>query len=223
MTRFFITGLAAAVAVAVLSGTGCNSTGIGDPCVPEQEYDPSFLGFDPSEVSVEAKSFQCQTRLCLINHFQGRVSCPYGQGADGKPLALTVACNPSDPSNPAGCCTPGINSPVSGQVNGQYVDAVNMAKVPPQCNSRKADQAVYCSCRCANVNGQTNDGYNYCTCPDGYQCTQLVSSIGTSANQGLTGAYCVKNNSVYDPNVPCTECTPAQRDCGSQQLASAGH
>src|SRR5271165_2585312 len=82
MTRSILAILAASIAVAVLSGTGCNATGIGDPCVPEQEYLPTFQGFDPQEVSVESKSFQCMTRLCLVNHFRGRVSCPYGQNAN---------------------------------------------------------------------------------------------------------------------------------------------
>ncbi len=69
MTRSILAAVAAAVAVAVLSGTGCTSTGVGDPCTPEQEYDKSFTGFDFHEVNVESKSFQCQTRLCLVNHF----------------------------------------------------------------------------------------------------------------------------------------------------------
>ena len=32
------------------------------------------------EENIESRSFQCQTRICLVNHFQGRVSCPLGQG-----------------------------------------------------------------------------------------------------------------------------------------------
>ena len=79
MTRSILAALAA-TAVTILSGTGgCNSTGVGDPCTPEAEYSQAFLGFDKAEVNIEAKSFQCQTRLCLANHFQGRVTCPYGQ------------------------------------------------------------------------------------------------------------------------------------------------
>ena len=38
MTRFFMAGMAA-VASQLVSGTGCQSTGVGDPCIPEQEYD----------------------------------------------------------------------------------------------------------------------------------------------------------------------------------------
>ena len=63
-----------------VAGPGCADEGIGNPCTPEQEYNPDFLGFDEKEVNVESKSFQCRTRLCLVNHFRGRVSCPVRTG-----------------------------------------------------------------------------------------------------------------------------------------------
>jgi hypothetical protein len=216
MTRSIVTALAACVAVAIFSGTGCAPTGIGDPCVPEQEYQPDFLGFNFHEVSTESASFQCMTRLCLVNHFQGRVSCPYGQNADGAPRTGTFASSFSQAEcaspNPvsgkaAGCCTPGIRQPVTGPlVNGQPTDMMNGMTVLGQCTHRTADQAVYCSCRCANINGGTDDGANYCTCPDGFSCTQLVSSIGQTTNEGLTGSYCIKTGTAYNPNG--TDCSP---------------
>lgn len=102
---------------------GCGGpAGIGDPCVPEDEYDPKFSGFAVTEVSTESRSFQCQSRLCLVNHFQGRVSCPYGQRGDAA-------------SAPA-CQLPGSDEPV-------------VAPVAPQLLDRRVEQAVYCSCRCA--------------------------------------------------------------------------
>jgi hypothetical protein len=218
MTRSILAILAACIAVAVLSGTGCNATGIGDPCIPEQEYLPSFAGFDPEEVSVESKSFQCLTRLCLVNHFRGRVSCPYGQMPDGTPVAGAKNCCPQGSTtctSSAGCCTPGIAQPVTAlkDATGKPLDLQNKEA---QCPSRTADKAVYCSCRCANLNGQTNDGANYCTCPDGFNCQQLVTSIG-QGNEGLTGAYCVKAGTEYDPNTPCAAltCTAALANCGS--------
>jgi hypothetical protein len=99
---------------------------------------------------------------------------------------------------------------------GMFVDPVNKSRVLPQCTQRTAANAVYCSCRCANVNGATNDGANYCDCPDGFTCTQLVSSIG-AMDQGLTGAYCVKNGTKYDPNQVCQSCDPTHANCGSAQ------
>jgi len=246
MTRKILAGLAATVAIGVLTGTGCQSTGVGDPCTPEQEYDPSFLGFAASEVSVESKSFQCQTRLCLVNHFQGRVSCPYGQDVTGAPLSGTTTCTNSDPrpdgTAPAcsgqtaqnwGCCAPGTNAPISGwdptcvgpEPPSPFDSPCSMsggdlsacnARVLPQCTNRTADSAVYCSCRCADVNGQTTDGANYCTCPDGFSCTQLVSSIGAT-DSGLTGAYCIKNGTQYQVGNICTSCDPATGTCGNAQ------
>jgi hypothetical protein len=222
-----VTALAAALLVAMFSGTGCAPTGIGDPCVPEQEYDPQFLGFDYHEVSTESKSFQCITRLCLVNHFQGRVSCPYGQGPDGAPLggsASYPSCSNNPISNQApGCCTPGIRQPVTGPlVNGKPADTSpnGMQSVQPQCNKRTSSQAVYCSCRCANINGATDDGAVYCACPDGYACTQLVTAIQSgmmATNEGLTGAYCVKNGTQFDANkFTCTSCSDALNDCGKK-------
>jgi hypothetical protein len=204
MSRSILAGVAVAAAVAVLSGTGCQSTGVGDPCTPEQEYSQAFLGFNEQEVSVEGKSFQCQTRLCLVNHFRGRVSCPYGQNATGQPKAPATQ----------GCITPGIGQAVDGTQGGVVLDPMKKATVAAQCTNRTADKAVYCSCHCQNVDGQTNDGQNYCTCPDGFSCTQLVSAIGSS-DIGLTGGYCIKNGTQFDPNNPCaSSCDPAIGNCG---------
>jgi hypothetical protein len=209
MTRWNVLAAAVAlVAIAAVTGTGCQSSGVGDPCTPEQEYDPSFLGFDIKEVSVESKSYQCMTRLCLVDHFQGRVSCPYGQQASGMPNAPATAC-----MTPIGTAVTGKDS------TGAFVDPIKMALVQPQCANRTAAAAVYCSCRCANVNGATNDGYNYCTCPDGFSCTQLVGSVGTGTNEGLTGAYCVKSSAQYNPLActPSTQCSAAKGNCGTAQ------
>jgi hypothetical protein len=228
MTRSILAVLAAVAAVVVLLGAGgCNATGVGDPCIPEQEYLPSFTGFDPKEVNVESKSFQCQTRLCLVNHFRGRVTCPYGQNPDGTPVAGTQSCTPN---GNAGCCTPGVDQPVDGKdpSTGMYLNprydattGFGQAAVPPQCADRTADRAVYCSCRCANVDGRTDDGANYCTCPDGFTCTQLVSAIPNIAAE-LTGAYCIKNNTAFDPTNSCAAaCDPTLGNCGSAQGVKA--
>jgi hypothetical protein len=203
MTRWIVAIWSAGFALGVLSSAGCQATHVGDPCTPEQEYDKSFLGFSKDEVSVESKSFQCQTRLCLVDHFQGRVSCPYGQAADGGTYA------------PLGCYTPGINQRVDGiDSTGTLVDPIKQAAVLPQCSKRTAPDAVYCSCRCANIKGQTDDGANYCKCPDGFDCTQLVASIG-STDQGLTGAYCVKHSAQYDPLASCVGATTCQTGPGA--------
>ncbi|MCL2449225.1 MAG: hypothetical protein FWD17_09780 [Polyangiaceae bacterium] len=210
MTRSILAGLAAVAAIPVLCGTGCQTTGVGDPCIPESEYDPSYLGASVDDVDTESKSYQCQSFMCLVNHFQGRVTCPYGQAKDG---------SGNGPAQP--CLTP-IQQPVTGMDSyGNYVDPVNQATVLPNCQDRQVADAVYCSCRCQNVDGKTDDGFNYCTCPSGFTCTQLVSSIGATF-EGLTGAYCVKNNTDFNINTfpgpgACTPCDPTTASCGPAQ------
>lgn len=100
--------------------SGCQSGGIGDPCTPEDEYQQYFSGYSSTEVNLESRSFQCETRLCLVNHFQGRVSCPYGT------------------TSSSGCQVPGT----SGAENAIKVD------VKPQLDRRLPGDTVYCSCRC---------------------------------------------------------------------------
>ncbi len=46
-----------------LLGTGCEVGGVGDPCIPEDEYRPDFPGYAKDEVNVESRSFQCETRV----------------------------------------------------------------------------------------------------------------------------------------------------------------
>lgn len=196
-------------AILVTAGQGCKQGGVGDPCTPEQEFDPTFSGFSIKEVNIESKSFQCQTRLCLVNHYRGRTSCPTGQDANG------VGLNPSDPKStakPEACLVPGTTTKVTGPT-GASLNPRKKACVPSQCSKRKKENAVYCSCRCANSQGQTNDGAIYCGCPDGFTCSKLVSSTGRG-NEGLTGSYCIKNATEYDPaGDPCGDKEGANDRC----------
>jgi len=200
------------VAVVALSGTGCQTTGVGDPCTPEAEYNTDFLGFNFHEVSTESADFQCFSRLCLVNHFQGRVSCPYGQDAMGN----------GPPPATSGCKTPFIGTPIDGYIPGSnpptYLDPNAKATVDAQCKDRTADNAVYCSCRCANIEGQTDDGAVYCKCPGGFDCTQLVATISDTESQELTGAYCIKSGTQYNADSVCSStCSAGLGDCGSAQ------
>lgn len=199
-----------ALGAALLNVGGCKQTGVGDPCTPEQEFDQSFLGFNRDEVNVESKSFQCQTRLCLVNHFQGRVTCPFGQDIQGAAPGGAEACK--TPSGKA------VNGKENGE--GEVLDQARGAEVRPQCKSRTTNQAVYCSCRCANADGRTDDGASYCTCPDGFSCQQLVNPIG-AINEGLTGAYCVKAGTEYDKTQACAPCAPGDKECNPTQSSSS--
>jgi hypothetical protein len=99
----------------------CQEGGVGDPCIPEDEFDPSFPGFSKDEINIESRSFQCRTRVCLVANFQGRVSCKYGQTA----------------GTPGGdrCKTPDLTKDVTPDVL-------------PQLVARRPNDAVYCSYRC---------------------------------------------------------------------------
>ena len=142
-----------ATALLSLFPLACQPGGVGDPCTPEDEYTVDFPGYAAKEVNVESKSFQCETRVCLVNHFQGRVSCKYGQG---DPATAPVNCSlPGDPSRQ-----------ITVQVN-------------PQLVKRTADQAVYCSCRC---DGEDKNA-RYCKCPSGYACDHLVDDLHLGGGQ----------------------------------------
>ncbi len=51
------------LATALLALTGCPSTGVGDPCVPE--VIPAD-GFQIGEAYLETSSVQCRTRVCMV-------------------------------------------------------------------------------------------------------------------------------------------------------------
>lgn len=165
---WFAAGLALASLV-----SGCDG-GVGDPCVPEEEFLSDFSGFSLEQTNVESRSFQCETRICLVNHFEGRVSCPYGQ-KEGS-LAL-------DPADPARCRLPdGKGDPVA-------------VEVLPQRTRRLAKDAVYCSCRCAGPDKNAR----YCDCPSGYGCVKLIDDLALGSGQ-LAGSYCIKDGTAYAPN-----------------------
>lgn len=174
----------AALALLVILIPGCDADGVGDPCIPEDEYTPGFSGFAVSEVSTESKSFQCRSRVCLVNHFQGRVSCPYGQSSE------------QAASNPA-CHLPGTSVPVAASVRPQLLD-------------RRAEDAVYCSCRCAGPDPDAR----YCECPSGFSCSPVVPDFGLGQDQ-LPGSYCIRAGSEYRASSidPAQVCDAAQQSC----------
>jgi len=209
MNRAILTVFLVAGSVFLLAVPACKDEGVGDPCTPEQEYDPSFLGFNEKEVNVESKSFQCRTRICLVNHFRGRASCPYGQSTDG-----------NAPAGAKGACTvPGTVEPITGLIDATRPDSFRDPRkkklVERQCVDRAADKAVYCSCRCADINGDQPSDQTFCKCPDGFACTPLVTSIG-KGNEGLTGSYCIKDATEYKADTACNQgdCDPVAKKCG---------
>jgi hypothetical protein len=160
-----------------VGAAGCEAGGVGDPCTPEDEYFETFSGFSLGEVNVESRSFQCETRVCLVNKFQGRVSCPYG----------TNGTNP-DPTTP-----PTVDHPYSCEVP-VFGGAVT---VPVQAcrTERPPELSEYCSCRCAGADPNAR----YCECPSGFSCTEVVVDQNRGQEQ-LAGYYCIRSGSNVDPN-----------------------
>lgn len=90
---------------------------VGEVCF-EEPGNSNFSGHSANEVSIFDRSTICSSGFCVMNHFQGLVSCPYGQAAGA-----------------GDCLVPGSD------------DAVSVA-VKPQLVERQAAIASICSCQC---------------------------------------------------------------------------
>jgi hypothetical protein len=129
------------------------SSNVGQPCTPDDESHRDFSGFRSEEV-VLGEDTECPgPSLCLIDHFQGRVSCSEGQTAEQAA---------SDPV----CMAVDSGEPVS-------------VAVEPQLATRPASAAVYCSHRCDGPNGAAGGS----SCPAGFECAPLVEQLGTTPNE----------------------------------------
>jgi hypothetical protein len=174
--------------LALGAAIGCDSGGVGDPCTPEDEFFDTFSGFALTEINVESRSFQCETRVCLVNKFQGRVSCPYGTNGTPAEVGATPTVDHHLP-----CEVPQFGGYVSVPVLPQRID-------------RSPEVAVYCSCRCAGADPNAR----YCECPSGFECAEIVVNQ-TNQNTGqeqLAGSYCVRSGSDVDPvTVSPLECS----------------
>ncbi len=71
--------------VILASVSGCPAVAVGDPCLPE-----TAASFDPKQVSVETRSLQCRTRVCLV-YYDNKTFCscrcarPQGSSAGATP------------------------------------------------------------------------------------------------------------------------------------------
>jgi hypothetical protein len=185
-------------AVAAYGALGCESGGVGDPCIPEEEYKQDFSGFALSEVNVESRSFQCETRVCIVNHFQGRVSCPYGQtSADIASKSTTDPARCRVPGTSGGTCVNLPEGTTAACPADKNVDEITVP-VAPQLIFRATTDAVYCSCRCDGP----DPAARYCECPSGFRCEELVREIGVEGRGQLVGSYCIKPGTAYDPTHP---------------------
>jgi len=154
------------VSLLLLAGvTSCKNCGpgdVGDPCIPNAEYSATYEGASERGTQVEDKSFQCESRVCLVKNFRGRVTCPLGNAKGGSVYD----------DGRAECTIPGTNEIVT-------------AAVPSQCSTRT--ESVYCSCRCAG----NDPNARYCECPAGFACRDVTSSLDADlARPG--DKYCVR-------------------------------
>lgn len=171
-------------ALAFSTVVGCGEGGVGDPCIPEEEYRAGFSGFSKDEVSIESRSFQCRTRVCMVHNFQGRVSCPYGQTSE-------------DLDNERDYCrTPDLLLPIT-------------VAVAPQLIERRPSDGVYCSCRCAG----SQENAPYCECPSGYVCQEILPEDINIGDPQLAGGYCVKAGKTEVPT-DTRVCSRDQGNCG---------
>ena len=170
-------------------GTGSESPPergeVGAPCVPSVEYAAAFSGFEVEEVNVEiggqAGPQGCASGVCLVNHFQGRATCPYGQTEDQARDA------------PA-CFVPESGVPVE-------------VPVAPQLAERSAEHHVICSCRCAGPDPNAD----YCRCPSGMECREVIRDIGVPDREAYVGSYCISAGTYYEST---DVCDASEMDCG---------
>ncbi|HEY4104298.1 MAG TPA: hypothetical protein VGM44_10420 [Polyangiaceae bacterium] len=178
-----ITGLSLlATALLGIFPLACQPGGVGDPCTPEDEYNTTFPGYAETEFNTESKSFQCETRVCMVNHFRGRVSCKYGQNPPMNADFSDAVCHvPGDPTSKI------------------------QVQVSPQLVGRQADAAVYCSCRCDGPDSNAR----YCKCPSGYACLHLRDALSIpGAGDQLAGSYCVREGTDYKTSAAKVPCNP---------------
>jgi hypothetical protein len=168
---------------------------LGAACVQAVEADPSFAGYQPTEVSVETGSANCATGVCLVNHFRGRVTCPYGQPDPAFSSRSTEECYTPEPGHER------VTTKVDGWIAPGSVGAPS---------GRTSNDAAYCSCRCDGP----DPSVDYCECPMGFECTPLIDEIGRG-RAAIAGSYCLKAGTVVANPRELTNAGECQRPlCG---------
>ncbi len=166
-------------------GQGVDATSVGTACIPSQERVATFGGFDQRAVTLDENNAACPGAVCLVNHFQGLTTCPYGQDTEAHPAN----------GGAVACSVPGTGEPVRPGA------AVGGETVQPWCTDRLPASTVACSCRCENAQGRTDDGASYCACPAGFTCSQVVPEI--ESGDPRAGGYCIAAGTAYDPGSAC--------------------
>jgi len=206
---------------------GCESGGVGDPCTPEDEYKESFAGFDLSEENIESRSFQCQTRICLVNHFQGRVSCPNGQDT---PVNCTDGGQNTCNENPLDDGS-GNAVPTTCQAGGVIITDCD----PTPCGEEGADPN---NCNDPNLNGGNlacagavcaDAGFCRCVsggCPENYRCCaendpDCADSVGLCITEICAPEQRNDDTTCYIPGTDDPVGVPVCGQCGERPAEDA--
>lgn len=196
---------------------------VGDPCIPTNESDAHFGGFQVTGEAIEISAPACGGGVCLINHFQGRVSCPLGQaspqpcsGPDDSTAcgseascALSAGESPTYVCHKAGNCQSADASALENQGKACCVPETKLPVISSVCgqcasdSGRAAHDAVYCSCRCGPAEGQIPAPDDvFCDCPQGFECAEVRKYLGIG-DPKFAGKYCIRQGTAYTPNVLC--------------------
>ncbi len=169
------------------SGSAGTAAGapVGSPCLLADENFPQFSGYTITDVNLQTQSPQCDSGICLANHFQGRVSCPYGQTTD------ELAAAPE-------CFLPRTTTAVS-------------VAVDPQLLARRASDTVICSCRC---DGPDSGPFCTCPSNMECTPLVMDLGL-PGEDTSLVGSYCIPQGTAYDPNKPLASatCDRGQMNC----------
>lgn len=178
-----------AISAAAALPSSCQTGGIGDPCTPEDEYRGTFAGFQLTQENIESRSFQCESRICLVNFFQGRVSCPAGQSA-------------KEP-----CAGPDASCPGEGEA------CVESDVFAPACTDDTACEALGTAC---NAEGFCECSAS--SCPTGYSCDadtkQCRLFVCHKPGNCQDGTLSVEENLDKDCCIPGTDTPVAAEVCG---------
>lgn len=166
---------------------------VGSECTPRSESAAQFSGFKITEDTLELNAPECGGGHCMINHFQGRVSCPLGQPAptDG---AGEHGCVPE----PAGDGEWGRGSCVTG------FTCRPVASTSAVCDPAEGEEA---DIFCANVGqGPCNEG-GYCECATDTDCPSFpgVIPVCDVEHKQCVAFACYRPDNCQDPDAPATE------------------
>jgi hypothetical protein len=169
-------------------GAGDAGPVIGTACVPSRENNSVFRSYSLGVIQIDPPVSVSGEPVCLVYHFLGFGTCPYGQDANGiAPAAATPCVRPN-------------GQPITGEV-------------PAQCTDRRPASTIFWSCRCANAQGSTADGASYCTCPSGTTCSPTYQSLGDGEDDE-SGSYCLSAGASFDAATACaSSCDPTAHPC----------